>query len=54
MWEAGKEVGVAIGRAFAALRSIGVGGEELQPALNVSIVLADLGDICERFMVGVN
>ena len=29
LWEAGKEVGIAIGRAFAVLQRIGVGGEEL-------------------------
>ena len=52
MWEAGKEVVTAIGRAFAVLQSIGVGEEELQPALNASIVFADLGDILERFVVG--
>ena len=54
LWEAGKEVGIAIGRAFAVIQSIGVSGEELQPALNASIVLSDPGDILEDFVIGVD
>ena len=36
------------------LQSVGVGGEEFQPALHASIVIADLGDVFERFVVGVD
>ena len=54
LWEAGKEVGIVIGRAFAVLQSIGVGGEELQPALNASIALTDLESraLCDRSKLG--
>ena len=52
--ESGKEVGIAIGRAFSVLQSVGVGGEEFQPALYASIVLADLGGVLERLVVGVD
>ena len=43
--ESGKEVGIAIGRAFSVLQSVGVGGEEFQPAL------VDLGDALEHPVV---
>ena len=54
LWEAGKEVGVAVGRAFPVLQGVGVCGEELQPALYTGVVFADLGDVLQRFMVGVD
>ena len=39
---------------IAVLQSIAVGRGELQPTLNASIVLVDLGDTLERFVVGVD
>ena len=50
----GKEVGIAIGRALSVLQSVGVGGEEFQPALHAGIVLADLGDVLECLVVRVD
>ena len=47
LWEPRKEVGITIGGAFAVFQSVAVGGEEFQPALHASIVLADIGDVFE-------
>ena len=50
---AGKEIGVAVGRVVTVLQRVGVRGEELQPALDASIVLACRSDILERFVIRV-
>ena len=52
--EAGEEVGVTIGRTFPVLQRVRVRGEELQPTLHAGVVLADLCDVLERLMVGVD
>ena len=49
--EAGKEIGVCVGRAFAVLQRVCERGEELQPALDAGVVLAYFGDVLERFVV---
>ena len=40
--KAGKEVGVAVGHALTLIQSVRVGGDELQPAIDKSVVFADL------------
>ena len=52
--ESGKEVSIAVVRAFSVLQIVGVHGEEVQPVLYASIVLADLGDVLDRLVVGVD
>ena len=50
LWEVGEEVGVAVEPTFPILQSVGVCGEELQPALYVCVVLAGFGIILMRLV----
>ena len=54
MGKAGEEVGVAVGQTIAVFQRVGVGGEEFKPALNAGVVFANLGNVLERFVVGVD
>lgn len=48
------EVGVAVGPAISVFHGVGVCGEELQPAFYASTVLADIGAVINRLVVGVD
>ena len=52
LWESRKEIG--IGGASPAFQGVGVGGEELQPALDASVVFADFNDTLKRLVVRVD
>ena len=44
MGKSGKEVGIAVGRAFTVFQCVGVSREALETAPDASVVLAYLGD----------
>lgn len=45
------EVGIAVAQAFTIFHSVGVGGDDTQPVLDADVVLANLGNALQRFMV---
>ena len=53
LWKAEEEVGVAVEPTFPILQSVGVCGEDLQPALYVCVVLAGLGIILKGLVIKV-
>ena len=49
-----KKIGIAIGGACPAFQGVGVGGEELQPASDASVVFADVSDTLTRLVIRVD
>ena len=54
LWESRKKIGIAIGGASPVFQGVGVSGEELQLALDASVVFADLSNTLKRLVVRVD